>query len=104
DRCVHRADVDHRPALLAVQVRHASDRLRAVEFEDEGEVLVKGLLRKRLVFPFSKCHALPVLAFVLAEVQHLEGLAALDTEQALARNVDAPPAEVASDPATAELL
>ena len=43
-RGVHRADVDHGPALLAVQVGHACHRLGAIELENEGQVLVESLL------------------------------------------------------------
>ena len=56
------------------------------------------------VLRLAEGHALPVLALVLAEVQHLEGLAVLDAEQPLAGDVDRPAAEVATDPAAAELL
>ena len=103
-RRVHRADVDHRLALLAVQVRHARHRLGAVELEDEGEVLVERLLGERLVLRLPERHALPVLALVLAEVQHLERLAAVDAEQPLAGDVDAPASQVTADPAAAEPL
>ena len=40
----------------------------------------------------------------LPEVEHLEGFAALDAEQPLAGDMDGPAAEVAANPASAELL
>ena len=103
-RRVHRADVDHGLALLAVQVRHARHRLCAVELENEGEILEEGLLGERPVLPVAEGHALPVLPLVLAEIQNIEGLAVLDAEQSLTGDVDAPAAEVAADPATSKLL
>ena len=47
---------------------------------------------------------LPQLPLVLAEVLHQERLDAFDVEQALAGGVDGEAAEVAGDPAAAELL
>jgi hypothetical protein len=47
---------------------------------------------------WRKRHALPVLALVLPEVQHLERFAVWDVEQAFARDVDRPAAQVTADP------
>ena len=102
-RRVYGTDVDHSLALLAVKVSHPSQRLCTVEFKDKGKVLIQGLLGDALVF-LREGDALPILALILAEVQDLEGLAVLDTEQALTGGVDSPAAQVAADPSAAELL
>ena len=52
----------------------------------------------------TKGHALPVLSLVFAEVEDLEGLAALDFEEALAGCMDGEATEIAADPAAAEFL
>jgi hypothetical protein len=85
-------------------VCHACHWLRPIELKDKGEVLVERLLSNRLISLIAEGHALPVLALILAEVEHLEGLAVLDAEQPLAGNVDTPTAQVAANPATAQLL
>ena len=95
--------MDHRLAVFAVQVRQSYQRLRAVELEDEGQVFVQSLFGDALAFR-AEGDALPVLPLVLAKVQDLEWLAALDAEQALTRGVDGEAAQVAADPAAAELL
>ena len=100
--CVHRAHVDHGVALLAVQVLHARQRLRAVELEDELKVVEDEHLLG--AFLAAESDSLPHLALVLAQVENLEGFAALDVQQPLAGGVDGKAPQVAADPAPPHLL
>ena len=95
--------MDHRLALFAVQVRQPDNRLRPVELEDKGQVLVERSLGDRFAI-FPEGNPLPVLPFVFTEIEDLEGFAACDAEQALASYVDGPSAEITADPTTAKFL
>ena len=71
---------------------------------DEGQVFVESLFRKGFVFGFSEGHALPILAFVLSQVEYLEGFAIFNAQQTLAGYMDRPATQIASDPAASELF
>jgi len=103
DRCVNRADVDDGAAFLSVQMLHSGERLRAVKFEHELQVLEDGELPAFLLL-LLESHPLPVLSLIFAKVQNLEGLAVLNAEQALPGNMYGPAAKVTTDPAAAKLF
>ena len=56
------------------------------------------------MFTSAEGGRLPELPLVLPQVQHVEGLAALDFHEALPSGVDGKPSNVGSDPSTAEFL
>ena len=103
DRRIHCADVHHRLALLAVQVRKARHWLGTVQCEDESPVLGERSRGDGLALR-TKGDTLPVPPLVLAQVQDIERSAAFETEQPLARGVDGEAAQVAANPATPELF
>ena len=78
---INGTDVHDGTAPLSVKVLKPSDRLGAIEAEHERDVLEQHLLR--IATPEGA--RLPILPLVLAEVEDLERLAALDPHQALAR-------------------
>ena len=114
DRQVDRTDNDQAPTLLAVEETSIRQRLGAVGFQDQLTEL-RLLLRQRLFFLLSSEPSGNIqigLAFVAAQVQHLEGAEgltggfqlALDLNQPLARRVNPELAEVGSDPFAAQIF
>ena len=75
--------MDHRLALFAVQVRQPDNRLRPVELEDKGQLLVERSLGDRFdIFPEG--NPLPVLPFVFTEIEDFEGFTVFDAKEAFA--------------------
>src|SRR5262249_22122066 len=100
---IHCSDVHHRLAFLAVQVHQPHQRLCPIELKDKGQICIQGRPGEALAL-LAKGDTLPVLSLVLTEVQELEGLTALNAEQALACGVDSEAGEVTTNPTTAQLL
>ena len=101
DGRIHRADVDHAAVLDAVQPRVPLEGPRAVELQDETAVVGdhgRGLRRA------AELRRLPRLALVLAQVLDDERFDVRDAQQPLARGVDGEAAQVAGDPAAAQLF
>src|SRR5262249_5288369 len=106
DGCLDAADVDQAAALGAAQPGVAVQRRGAVQPGDElrgGGVAPRGLFGRLGAVP-GELAGLPELAFVLAQVLDDEGADPGDLQEALAGGVDGEAAQVAGDPAAAELL
>ena len=91
--------------LLPMQMSHARQRLCPIEPEDKGEVLVQSLLRQAFPLCLTEGHALPVLPFVPAEIEHIKWAGILRSRAiASLRYGGRVTSDVTSNPAAAELL
>ena len=90
------------PRLLTVEVGVALNRLSVVESNDKAQV-VGNCPGAVLLLTIEDIH-LPVPALILAQVEHLKGLAAGYVQQALAADLNGEAGEVTANPASARLL